>query len=992
MTGELRCADERRRTTVRAAGLNGVESISVSADQRTLTVLFFGNAPQGLEPDNFRIDGGRHVTGIVVESVHDCADQDPETADCVQLTVDGPGDHSTYRLCIVEKGPHGRPGVEPYPGFDPRYACRDFSFKQNCPDLVDCAPVEDCPPTTYAEPAIDYLAKDYASFRQFLLDRLSLTMPAWTEPHAADIGIALVEVLAYAGDELSYYQDAVATEAYLDTARLRVSVRRHVRLVDYAMHDGCASRAWVCVAAAQKVTLSARDFRFVTLGPAAVAHHGTAHLDTDLASFAAAADPSNPTGAGYQVFEPVHAEDVELYPAHTDIHLWTWGDRECCLTAGATTATFVDGDPGGEPVLRLRPGEVLIFEEVRDPKTGREADADPTHCQAVRLTSVRRSVDELYDQPLLEVAWDREDALTFPFCISSRGGPECEEIEVGVAHGNVVLVEHGRRLDWCGGQSQAIDVPEAPAQESGCPDPTEFGCADQSPAQRPGYPPLRPRLAASLDHSPVTQSAPYPAPADVARMQARRLLGLPDRSRDRLRRLWRTVHGGGQLTADDTAYLTVLFGAPRLAAVRFGEEPAHALRILLARFDDLLAAKLQRLADLVRRARSGYVLDPADEGWEIAQTWGAAEAEEIDASNPACRGPAQLALRPDPRAALPALTVALDGDPGPPWTPRRDLLDSGPTDRHLVGELDDEGVLSLRFGDDTAGAAPPPGGRLLVSYRVGNGPAGNVGRNAINGIVFCQTRQDAITGVRNPLPASGGTAPEPVAEVRLRAPAEPRQRLARAITADDYATLAGQIQGVQRAACQLRWTGSWYEAQVAVDPLGQEVAPRWLLDQVGQGLHPYRRIGQGLSVATATLVPLDVALHVETSQGYIPGHVREALLRVFGSGVLRDGRKGFFHPDNLTFGTPVRASQLVAAAVAVPGVRHVEVTCLQRMFGPPDDALDTGVLILRSLEVAQLDNDAARPDRGRLTLDVSGDPAPRPTQRGDLAIRQRRYR
>ena len=35
------------------------------------------------------------------------------------------------------------------------------------------------------------------------------------------------------------------TEAYLDTARRRISVRRHVRLVDYPMHEGCNARAWV---------------------------------------------------------------------------------------------------------------------------------------------------------------------------------------------------------------------------------------------------------------------------------------------------------------------------------------------------------------------------------------------------------------------------------------------------------------------------------------------------------------------------------------------------------------------------------------------------------------------------------------------------------------------------------------------------------------------------------------------------------------------------
>ena len=55
----------------------------------------------------------------------------------------------------------------------------------------------------------------------------------------------LVELLAYVGDQLSYAQDAVATEAYLGTARRRASVRRHARLVDYFMHDGANARAWL---------------------------------------------------------------------------------------------------------------------------------------------------------------------------------------------------------------------------------------------------------------------------------------------------------------------------------------------------------------------------------------------------------------------------------------------------------------------------------------------------------------------------------------------------------------------------------------------------------------------------------------------------------------------------------------------------------------------------------------------------------------------------
>lgn len=957
----VRCTDERRRARVRATGGNGLDSVDVSArDQRVLSVGLFGRVPEGLGRENFRIDGGREIIGIRVLMMRVCEPDDPSLAGCVELTVDRAGDFATYRLCVVRADPHGRPGTEPFPGFDPRFACLEFTFKQNCGRQLDCAPVDDCPPTTFPAPEIDYLAKDYASFRQLLLDRLTLTMPKWTERHVPDLGITLVELLAYLGDQLSYRQDAVATEAYLDTARLRTSIRRHARLVDYPMHDGCAARAWVCLRTDERISLPARDFRFVTLDPTVLADRGPALLDADL---------DRPDLPLYEVFEPTTDEDVTLDPVRNRVSLWTWGDEDCCLPEGATAATLVDTP---ERDLRLRAGDVLVFEEIVGAGTGTAADADPTHRQAVRLASVTETVDELYDQPLLEVTWDRADALGFPLRVNAHGGPNRELLEVGVAHGNVVLVEHGGRNDFRpdGRNAEIIEVPPAPGVEPGRPD---LGCPDpEPPGRRPAYPPLVTRFNPALRQAPVTQHAPFPDPPALAHAQARWLHGLPARAVTRLTGLWRTVHDGGQPDRADLDYLSVLFGQDLVRRLGLAEHPEHALRVVLARFDQLLAGKLERLRQLVHRARTGYVLTTDDEGWEIGQSWGEAEAVALDPARSAFRGPAATATRPDPRTALPSLRIRMTGDAGPEWLPVRDLLDSGPTDRHVVGEVADDGLLRLRFGDDTAGAAPPPDAVLQVRYRVGNGTVGNVGREAIGRVVFRVTRQHGITRVWNPLPATGGVDPEPVDEVRQRAPEEMRHRLLRAVTADDYATLAGQVGGIQRAAADLRWTGSWYEAQVAIDPLGAEVAPDLLLDEVRQSLHRYRRIGHDLSVSSATLVPLRLTMRVDVDPDYLVGHVRAELLRVLGNGVLPDGRLGFFHPDNLTFGVPVRISRLVAVAAAVTGVRHVEIRRLQRLFGRPEGLPHTGVLPMRPLEVAQLDNDPARPDNGVLTLHLRG--------------------
>ena len=132
-----------------------------------------------------------------------------------------------------------------FAGLDRLFSVAPINFRPGCPVDFDCAPGDDCPPDDAAEPALDYLARDYASFRQLLLDLVAQRNPTWIERSPADLGIALLELFAYEGDHLSYLQDAVANEAYLDTARQRESAKRHAKLVDYPMHDG--RNAWTCV-------------------------------------------------------------------------------------------------------------------------------------------------------------------------------------------------------------------------------------------------------------------------------------------------------------------------------------------------------------------------------------------------------------------------------------------------------------------------------------------------------------------------------------------------------------------------------------------------------------------------------------------------------------------------------------------------------------------------------------------------------------------------
>ncbi|MFC4015158.1 putative baseplate assembly protein [Nonomuraea purpurea] len=878
MTAEEGCPPRERRERDRACGWGGIAGVRVDNAARTLRLLLFGKAPvPAPEAADIAITGpGRAVRAVDVEVV---ASRQAGRHDELVVRLDRLGDDSPYEVALA--------GAD---DFDPRYARAAFTFTGDCGEEADCGLTTPCPPADEDRAVIDYLVKDYASFRRLILDRLALISPSWTDRQIPDLGVTLVELLAYVGDQLSYSQDAVATEAYLGTARLRTSVRRHLRLVDYRMHDGCNARTWVHLEVEEAGVLPAGAYRFVTALPALEGRPMIS--ERELRRF--------PPG-GHQVYEPVLEHDLAVSPARNRIRLWTWGGEECCLPRGATSATLVDGwcdEERSGRLLGLCPGDVLIFEEVRGPLTGVPGDADVTHRQAVRLTEVVELDDPVYDQPLLRVSWACADALTFELCLASIGGEECCLFEdVSVARGNVVLVDHG------GTETGSLTVPEG--------DPGAVRCQGHG---RPERDQARLRFEPELPLAPLTRRAPYPAPETVAEGQALTLAGL--------------LAGGARRPGE----------GPASADLPTGAAPSPR--------------RLARLATLTARARLGLPLDAADAA-EVAATWGV--GPPLDPAEPVVAGPAAAALTQDPRTALAQLWLTSEEET---WTVRADLIGSGPEDRHVVVEVDDEGSSHLRFGDGRYGRAVRPGQRFDLRTRVGNGTAGNVGAEAVAHLVASRPIAVPVTGVRNPLAATGGTDPEPVADARLLGPTAYRHRLVRAVTADDYATIASARPGVQGAATDLAWTGGWYEADVAIDPLRGRCGQEFPLEGVRTRLEQVRRIGHDLRVDPPRLVPVDVGLRVCLTSGAPRSAVTVALRARLG-----DAPGGMFDPDRLTFGTGLYVSRIVAEAMAVPGVVSATVVRLARTVSAGPPVPDGGAPAFGPLEI---------PSAGTLTLDLVG--------------------
>ncbi len=786
---DYRCREERRAEAVRDARdghgafvLNGIDYLEVLADQATLQVHFLhplpgqpGGVPAGaaaITKDNVIIDGGDRIRGI---RVLDATSAD----DVLTVAVSAPGDFSPYRLRLLKAGQNDAPD-----GIDPRLSQMTFSFKAGCVIRFDCAPRDVCLSQPAGAQVSDYLAKDYDSFRQLMLDRLATTIPAWRERYPADVQIALVELLAFVADRLSYEQDAVATEAYLSTARRRVSVRRHARLLSYRMHEGCAARAFMAVR--------------VGGGPGGCTDPG------DVAIGAGRQFATGPLDApDTLVFTALHALTAKA--VHNDIAFYTWTDQQCQLPRGATRATLV-----GTPPLDIAAGDFLLFEEVAAPHSGKRTDANPAHRHVVRLTEVTPSHDPLDGSAIVEIVWSAADALPFPLCISTvahTGGGGQQRTVCGIAHGNIVLAEHGRPVT---GVRLSLTV-------------------DIAGRFRPALPEGRPTYAVAYD--------------------------------------------------------------------------------------------------------------PA--------------------------APATCLLDLDPRQAYPDITIS-DGDRI--YNPVLDLLASAPSAAEFVVETEEDGETSLRFGDDTYGRRPDPDVPLTADYRIGHGSIGNVGPGAIDRLLPAET---TVT-VSNPTAARGGTDPEPTEKVRADAPHAFRIQ-ERAVTEDDYGTIVTQrVTGVQRAAGRMRWTGSWYTAFVSVDALGGGQVDEKLAGRVRATLDRYRMAGVDVEVSGPVPVPLEIELAVYATQDRFNADVERDVLEVLSARTLPDGRRGLFHPDNFTFGTPVYLSSVYSAVLALPGVVTVRATTFRRYGQPDRGELADGVIRVGDLEMAQLANDPDVPERGVLHVSVAG--------------------
>ena len=318
------------------------------------------------------------------------------------------------------------------------------------------------------------------------------------------------------------------------------------------------------------------------------------------------------------------------------------------------------------------------------------------------------------------------------------------------------------------------------------------------------------------------------------------------------------------------------------------------------------------------------------------------------------------------------------------WTEVESLVhsdDSAQDGHHFAVETDERQRSVLRFGNGTNGRLLPQGSIVHAEYQIGGGHTGNIGADQLVNIQpLAGALMGTIVAATNPFDVTDGRDPEPPERIRRNAPEAFRARQLRAVTLADYVKRAEEVDGVSRAVARYAWTGSWRTVRIAIDPRGfvalgdarSDVLWDELRPRVADHLEAVRLIGEDLELRPPRYVALEIHVAVCVGEAYWRDDVRFVLEQEFSDGWTSDGRRGFFHPDEWTFGQALHRSAIEGRVHRIAGVKHVVSITMKRFAVREPVVPDREVLEMAFDEVVLLANDPNHLERGLIRFDVQG--------------------
>ena len=393
------------------AALTGVDFLWVNpADHRELAVFFVIEPDALARPVNTAsteftatITGQEDGREIGVAAYSWVSRVDATGASRLTLTIlaEEDGGFQTYRLTVTDT-----PDDAGSPRIDGFCDTLEFSFKQGCPSPFDCRPDCTCPPDEITDYPVDYLARDFESFRAALSAYARARHPEWEIDTPADFGAMVAEMFSALGDEFAFLQDGIKAEGYLETLRERRSFSQLARLLDYRPDPGQSATGLLVM----------RLYSGQTRPPGTVAD-----LIDLLPGARVWADQEDRPPLPFEVGESIGAmvAGAPAYPLHThwtDLAVYQPDPDQPCLERGARELVLDNAD-----LLALPHPAAVLAGDISGYWEGRQVlietrPADPAEPVRRALVTLDRPAEQIADPltgagPLTRLHWRAEDAL-----------------------------------------------------------------------------------------------------------------------------------------------------------------------------------------------------------------------------------------------------------------------------------------------------------------------------------------------------------------------------------------------------------------------------------------------------------------------------------------------------------------------------------------------------------------------------------------------------
>lgn len=777
--------------------------------------------------------------------------------------------------------------------------------------------------------SIDYRIGDYLAFRAQLLRTLSSSeneLSAWRPSANGDLALQMMEWWAYVADILTFYNERIANEAYLRTARLPESVNHLVQLLGYRPRPALGATGLL----------------------AALLSHG-ARLPVHVPAGLQIQSKPGP-GQAPQVFEvdkttSVGMPDVviaHVQPSNLPLlggdgaTLWLAGkvtglkpaDRLLLINAQALkTQKIVDfawisvkssapmSDPLGNAVTQVAftmiSGAIVNRAQAADYVLLRSAQSSPLwtypnspavfSATTIELASIARGI-AAGSLLLVDIAGDSGTGgiSTHPRIVASykeviwyaNGAGPMPPVSTPPGSTPAIAIPHAE-IGFDGGRPQHIsDIASLTPIDIASSITTDIASPIMREIASPVATDIAPLITVRWGWSPVGQLAPVLGAADYVYPTGGSKLVVDAASKSNFHSNSVAVFMEDQAGNAAQTTLTPVPGTPA------GAKPGGINPSVAAGFSSPIEVF--------------YNLLPVSRGKTVP-------TETLGSGNPVIAAQ-DFVLSKSPVTYF-SDSASMSGDNfsstvhisvnGVRWTEVRNFYGQAPNAQVYVLREDDEGRTHATFGDGINGARLPTGfGNVVATYRYGAGgtaPAAETLRSVL-------TPTPGLKGVRNPLRPTGGADADTPHRLSSLAP-KSVLTFNRAVAIDDYATIAASVGGVAQAA-----------ASFAFDPRSQRpMVTLWVAGDDGA----VAAAAAALAAAGATMRNVKVLpaipVVVWLSLTYLrDARYDEAMVKTAVFSALLDRDAGLLGANVLGIGQTIYDSQISAACLSVPGVTAIQ--------------------------------------------------------------------